>query len=101
MHKHKWRLTHTDSYNTPPGTIQIYRKCRCGEIHKEVIDPSNGLVSSDIPIVVKTPCRCFHKWKTIRDYTYFLDTSIGKISIYGFLQKCSYCKNIRIKIMDI
>ena len=99
MHKHKWRLTHTDSYNTPPGTTQIYRKCNCGEIYKEVVEPSDGLIGLDIPIIVKTPCKFFHKWKAVRDYSYFLDTSFGKISIHGVLQRCSYCNNIRISII--
>lgn len=97
MHKHKWRLTSTSRYNTPPGTIQIFRKCKCGEIKKDILEPSEGLVGVDIPIIVKSLC-IFHRWKTMRDYLYCLDTDVGKIHVNGRLQKCSKCSNIKIKI---
>ena len=97
MHKHKWRLTSTSIYNTPPGTIQIFRKCKCCEIRKDILEPSDGLMAIDIPIVVKSPC-VFHRWKTMRDYLYCVDTSLGKVQVEAKLQKCSRCSNIKVKV---
>jgi hypothetical protein len=97
MHSHKWRLTSTSGYNTTPGVMEIYRKCTCGDVRKDTIEPSEAMISADIPIIVKSKC-IFHRWKRKRDYIYCIDTSVGKIQVYGVLQQCSKCKDIRIEI---
>lgn len=96
LHKHKWMLTGASGYELPPGELKVYRRCKCGEFKEEILRPAGGMTKEDLPIMVKNNC-LIHFWRTIRNYSYFIPTDLGKIEVKASVQKCTKCNNIRIK----